>query len=50
MPVQERIVKHSFTFESEGYDRYLFRRAILPKVGWAAGAAAVLFAAFTMMH
>ena len=42
-------MKQSFTFESEGYDRYLYRRAILPRLGWAAGAAAVFFAVLTMI-
>lgn len=39
----------SFTFETEGYDRYLFRRAILPKLGWAAGAVGVLLAVLSML-
>ncbi len=42
-------MKHAFTFETEGYDRYLFRRAILPKLGWAAGVAALVFAVLTMI-
>lgn len=28
----------TFTIESQGYNQYLFRRALLPKLGWAAGA------------
>lgn len=39
-------MNRTFTIDSDGYSRYLFRRAVLPKLGWAAGAAGVLFAAF----
>jgi hypothetical protein len=50
MPDRECIVKHSFTFESEGYDRYLFRRALLPKLGWAAGAAGLVFTVLSFIR
>ncbi|MBS1149813.1 MAG: hypothetical protein H6Q89_1511 [Myxococcaceae bacterium] len=43
-------MKHSaFTIESQGYDRYLFRRAMLPKIGWAAGAVGALLAVLTLI-
>ncbi|GEM_PF-3388572 len=34
----------TFTIESQGYNQYLFRRAILPRLGWAAGAVGAYFA------
>ena len=39
----------AFTMESQGYDRYLFRRAVPPKLGWAAGAVALLVAALLLL-
>jgi hypothetical protein len=37
--------KHlSFTVESEGYGHYLFRRPLLPKLGWIAGLCGIVIA------
>ena len=41
---------NTFTIESEGYQRYLFRRAVLPKLGWAVGVAGMVWAAFSLIH
>lgn len=41
---------NTFTIESEGYNRYLFRRAVLPKLGWAFGAMGMVLAALTLLH
>ena len=39
-----------FTLESSGYDQYLYRRQVLPKLGWLAGLFGVVTAAITILH
>lgn len=39
-----------FTVESEGYGHYLFRRPILPKLGWIAGLFGVVITAIALTH
>lgn len=41
---------NAFTIESEGYSRYLFRRAVLPKLGWAVGGLGMILAALALVH
>ena len=40
---------NAFTIESEGYNRYLFRRAVLPKLGWAVGVLGMLLGAMALV-
>ncbi len=40
----------NFTVESEGYGQYLYRRPILPKLGWIAGLFGIVAAAIALTH
>ena len=37
-----------FTVESEGYGHYLYRRPLLPKLGWIAGLFGIVVAAIIL--